>query len=141
MVTPFRNNIKSIKDTQNKKQWMHGYFKNLGSILLTRKTLKWRSHLLEKCVNALTEWKKYKKGELLDWKEEKLRFNYVGFWFVIVRYFALLKNCVTLSLQKEAFLINSDISHVLTAYGNYVILTLRFGVSIYGIFLYVIITL
>ena len=39
----------------------------------------------------------------------KLRFNDVGFWFLIVRYFVLLNNCVTLGLQKHVFLIKSDI--------------------------------
>ena len=41
----------------------------------------------------------------------KLRFNDVGFWFVIVRYFVLLNNYVTLGLQKHVFLIKSDIRH------------------------------
>ena len=40
-----------------------------------------------------------------------LRFNYVGFWFVIVGYFVLLNNYVNLCLQKQLFLINSDIPH------------------------------
>ena len=41
----------------------------------------------------------------------KLRFNDVGFWFVIVRYFVLLNNYVSLGLQKHVFLIKSDIRH------------------------------
>ena len=41
----------------------------------------------------------------------KLRFIDVGFWFAIVRYFVLLKNYVTLGLQKHVFLIKSDTSH------------------------------
>ena len=41
----------------------------------------------------------------------KLRFNDVGFWFVIVRYFVLLNNYVSLGLQKHIFLIKSDIRH------------------------------
>ena len=41
----------------------------------------------------------------------KLRFNYVGFWFVVVRYFVLLNNYVTLGLQKHVFVIKSDIRH------------------------------
>ena len=41
----------------------------------------------------------------------KLRFNDVGFWLVIVRYFVLLNNYVTLGLQKQVFLIKSDIRH------------------------------
>ena len=41
----------------------------------------------------------------------KLRFNDVGFWFVIVRYFVLLNNYVTLGLQKHVFLIKWDIRH------------------------------
>ena len=39
----------------------------------------------------------------------KLRFNDLGFWFVIVIYFVLLNNYVTLGLQKHIFLITSDI--------------------------------
>ena len=41
----------------------------------------------------------------------KLHFNYVGFWFVIGRYFVLLNNYVTLGLQKHVFLIKSDARH------------------------------
>ena len=41
----------------------------------------------------------------------KLRFNDVGFWLIIVRYFVLLNNYGTLGLQKHAFLIRSDIRH------------------------------
>ena len=37
----------------------------------------------------------------------KLRFNDVGFWFFIMRYFVLLSNYVTLGLQKHVFLIKS----------------------------------
>ena len=48
-----------------------------------------------------------------------MSFNYVGFWFVIVRYFVLLSNYVTLGLQKHVFLINSDIRHFF-ALSNYV---------------------
>ena len=51
-----------------------------------------------------------------------LRFIYVGFWFVIVRYLVLHNNYVI-------FL------YVLTTSGNYVIVTFRFGLSIYCIFL------
>ena len=43
----------------------------------------------------------------------KLRFNDVCFWFVIVRYFALLNSYVTLGLQKYVFLIKSDIRQFL----------------------------
>ena len=41
----------------------------------------------------------------------KLRFNDVGFWFLIVRYFVLLSKYVTLGLQKHVFLIKSDMRH------------------------------
>ena len=41
----------------------------------------------------------------------KLYFNDVGFWFVIVRYFVLLSNYITLGLQKHEFLIKSNIRH------------------------------
>ena len=41
--------------------------------------------------------------------ERKLRFNDFGFWFVILRYFVLLNNYVTLGLQKLVFLIKWDI--------------------------------
>ena len=41
----------------------------------------------------------------------KLRFNYVGFWFITVRYSVLLNNNVTLGLQKHVFLIKLDIHH------------------------------
>ena len=41
----------------------------------------------------------------------KLHFNDVGFWFVIVRYFVLLNNYITLGLQKHEFLIKSNIRH------------------------------
>ena len=44
----------------------------------------------------------------------KLRFNEVRFWFTITRYFVLLNNCMTLSLQKQflkKFLIKLDIRH------------------------------
>ena len=39
----------------------------------------------------------------------KLRFNDAGFWFVIVRYFVLLKNFVPLGLKKHVFPLKSDI--------------------------------
>ena len=48
----------------------------------------------------------------------KLRFNDVGFWFVIVRYFVLLNNYVTLGLQKHVFLIKSDIRHFFVRSGD-----------------------
>ena len=38
----------------------------------------------------------------------KLRFNDVGFWFVIVIYFVLLNSYIVLGLQKHIFLITSD---------------------------------
>ena len=70
----------------------------------------------------------------------KLCFNDVGFWFVIVRYFALLNNYVTLGLQKHEFLIKSDyviFSYVQVTYENYVTIMLGRGLSIYCIFSYV----
>ena len=70
----------------------------------------------------------------------KLHFNDVEFWFVIVRYFVLLNNYITLGLQKHEFLIKSNIRHfsdILTTYGNYATITLRLGLSIYCIFSYV----
>ena len=49
----------------------------------------------------------------------KLRFNDAGFWFVIVsRYFVLLNNYVTLSLQKNLFLMKPDIRHFFVRSGN-----------------------
>ena len=48
----------------------------------------------------------------------KLRFNDVGFWFVIVRYFVLLNNYVTLGLQKHEFLIKSDIRHFFVSFAD-----------------------
>ena len=48
----------------------------------------------------------------------KLRFNDVGFWFVIVRYFVLLNNYVTLDLQKHEFLIKSDIRHFFVSFAD-----------------------
>ena len=48
----------------------------------------------------------------------KLRFNDVGFWFVIARYFVLLNNYVTLGLQKQVFIIKSDIRDVLVRSGD-----------------------
>ena len=70
----------------------------------------------------------------------KLRFNDVGFWFVIVIYFVLLDNYVTLGLQKHIILIKSDIRqflYFLAMYGKYVITTLLLVLSIYCIFSYV----
>ena len=70
----------------------------------------------------------------------KLRFNDVGFWFVIVIYFVLLDNYVTLGLQKHIILIKSDIRqflYFLAMYGKYVIITLLLVLSIYCIFSYV----
>ena len=49
----------------------------------------------------------------------KLRFNYVGFWFVIVTYFVLLKKYVILGLQKHVFLKKSDMRHFFVR-SNYV---------------------
>ena len=48
----------------------------------------------------------------------KVRFNDVGFWLVIVRYFVLLNNYVTLGLQKHVFLIKSDIRHFFVRSGD-----------------------
>ena len=48
----------------------------------------------------------------------KLRFNDVGFWFVIVRYFVLLNNYVTLGLQKHEFLKKPDIHHFFVRSGD-----------------------
>ena len=48
----------------------------------------------------------------------KLRFIDVGFWFVIMRYFVLLNNYLTLGLQKHVFLINSDIRHFFVRSGD-----------------------
>ena len=40
-----------------------------------------------------------------------LRFDYVSFWFIFVRYVALRNNYVASGLQKHVFLIKSDIHH------------------------------
>ena len=48
----------------------------------------------------------------------KLRFIDVGFWFVIMRYFVLLNNYVTLGLQKHVFLIKSHIRHFFVRSGG-----------------------
>ena len=51
-------------------------------------------------------------------KIRKLRFNDVGFWFVIMRYFVLLNYYVTLGLQKHVFLVKSDIRHFFVRSGD-----------------------
>ena len=48
----------------------------------------------------------------------KLRFNDVGVWFVIVRYFVLINNYVTLGLQKSVFPIKSDIRQFFVRSGD-----------------------
>ena len=47
-----------------------------------------------------------------------LPFNDVSFWFVLVRYFVLLNNYVTLGLQKEVFLIKLDIRNIFVRSGD-----------------------
>ena len=48
----------------------------------------------------------------------KLRFNDVSFWFVIVRYFVLLNNYVTLGLKKHVFVIKLDIHDFFVSSGD-----------------------
>ena len=66
----------------------------------------------------------------------KLRFNEVGFWFVIVRYFLLLNNYVILGLQKHVFLIKSGIHHFFVRSGDVWKLRHNYLVSWFGNLLY-----
>ena len=48
----------------------------------------------------------------------KLRFNGVGFWFIILIYFVVLNNYVTLGLQKYVILIKSDMRDFFVGSGD-----------------------
>ena len=49
---------------------------------------------------------------------QNLRFDYVAFWFIFVRYVALRNNYVVSGLQKHVFLIKSDIHHFFVRSNN-----------------------